>query len=295
MWQEAAVAAIGREGSPKWSALAPGSWTSAWSLRVGEERYFVKTAPIARAPMLESEADGLRALAECAGARIAVPRACASGVQGETAFLVLTFLDLGHAARGKELGRALAAMHRAKASSGPQGEPYGWTRDNFIGGTPQMNGWRSDWATFFCERRLLPQLRRALRAGHGGALQRDADPVLGAVRALLRGHDPKPAMLHGDLWSGNAGTLTDGRPAIFDPAAYVGDRETDIAMTRLFGGFDAGFYRGYETEWPLRAGHEVRRDAYNLYHVLNHLNLFGTSYLPQVERLMARILKGLGS
>jgi len=202
---------------------------------------------------------------------------------GGTAFLALSWLDLVGAATGATLGCALAELHRVA-----QGEPYGWARDNFIGATPQVNGWLDDWAVLFRDRRLAPQLARASRAGYR---LRDADALLAAVRHLLATHRPQPSLLHGDLWSGNAGVLATGAPAIFDPAVYVGDREADLAMTRLFGGFDASFYRAYEEAWPLAPGHEARRDLYNLYHVLNHLNLFGASYLARAEQMIARLLR----
>ena len=280
-WQEAAVEALGARGAPAWRPAAKGAWTTAWSLAIGGGRYFVKIAPRADAAMLDAEADGLRALAAC-GASLRVPCVCAHGEDGGTAFLALSWLDLAGEAPGASLGRALAALHR-----GPQGGRYGWTRDNFIGATPQVNGWLDDWAAFFRDRRLAPQIARALRAGHR---VRGADALLAAVPRLLAGHRPQPSLLHGDLWSGNAGVLASGAPAIFDPAVYVGDREADLAMTRLFGGFDAGFYRAYEEASPLPPGHVARSDLYNLYHVLNHLNLFGASYLARAERMIESLL-----
>jgi fructosamine-3-kinase len=204
-----------------------------------------------------------------------VPGVHAQGEHDATAFLVLDWFGFGSEPLGAALGTALARLHGT-----PAGTRYGWGSDNFIGGTPQVNGWNDDWTTFFCERRLRPQLTRA---------GLDCEPVLAAAAARLRGHAPTPSLLHGDLWAGNAGMLADGIPALFDPAVYIGDRETDLAMTQLFGGFDASFYRAYHAAWALPVGHEARRDVYALYHVLNHLNLFGTSYLAQAQRLIARI------
>jgi fructosamine-3-kinase len=242
-------------------------------------RRFVKSVPVADAAMLDAEADGLRALAACGA--IVVPQVIELGTRNGEAFLATSWLDFADAPRGEAMGRALARLHR-----GAQGSRYGWARDNFIGRTPQANGWDDDWCAFFRERRLRPQFERAARFG-----LRDADTLLDAVSRLLRDHAPPPSLLHGDLWSGNAAMLASGEPAIFDPAVYYGDREADIAMTHLFGGFDASFYRGYEDEWPLPEGHHVRRDLYNLYHIVNHLNLFGSSYRAQAQSTIARLLR----
>jgi len=157
----------------------------------------------------------------------------------------------------------LAALHRHTS------DRFGWGTDNWIGLAPQKNGWSTDWAAFFLEKRLRPQ---AARAGI----------ELPDVKALLAHHKPKPSLLHGDLWSGNAGFTADG-PVIYDPAVYYGDREADLAMTELFGGFAPEFYAAYRKEFPLNAGYEKRKHLYNLYHLLNHLNLFGSSYLGQVK------------
>ena len=246
---------------------------------MSRERSFVKSVPLADAAMLDAEAEGLRALAACGA--IVVPHVIDQGTRDGTAFLATSWLDFGSAPRGEAMGRALARLHRIG-----QGTRYGWGRDNFIGRTPQVNGWDDDWAAFFLERRLRPQFELAARHG-----LRDADALLDAVPRLLEGHAPPPSLLHGDLWSGNAAMLASGEPAIFDPAVYIGDREADIAMTHLFGGFDASFYSAYEDEWPLPEGHEVRRDLYNLYHIVNHLNLFGSSYRAQAQATIARLLR----
>lgn len=229
--------------------------------------------------MLDAEADGLRALRACGV--IAVPEVLDIGTRGGAAFLETSWLEFGDLPRGEAMGRALARLHRIA-----QGTRFGWHRDNFIGRTPQPNGWDDDWTRFFRDRRLRPQFELA-----AGYRLRGADALLDAVPRLLGDHAPVPSLLHGDLWSGNAAMLASGEPAIFDPAVYLGDREADIAMTHLFGGFHASFYRGYENEWPLSPGHEARRDLYNLYHIVNHLNLFGGSYHAQAEAAIARLLR----
>jgi fructosamine-3-kinase len=171
----------------------------------------------------------------------------------------------------------LAEAHR---KPGPR---FGWSRDNYIGSTPQTNGWWDDWAGFWRERRLQPQLEMAQSQGFD--LRFEAD-------LLLKNHAPQPALLHGDLWSGNAGFTHEG-PVVFDPAVYYGDREADLAMTELFGGFPREFYRAYEETYPLDAGYPRRKHLYNLYHLLNHLNLFGAGYLRQVQETLSLLRRSL--
>jgi fructosamine-3-kinase len=235
--------------------------------------------PLADAAMLDAEADGLRALSACGV--ITVPEVIGVGIRDGAAFLETSWLDFGRQPRGEAMGRALARLHRVA-----QGTRFGWHRDNFIGRTPQVNAWDDDWSRFFRDRRLRPQFELA-----ASYRLRGADALLDAVPHLLRDHATAPSLLHGDLWSGNAAMLASGEPAVFDPAVYLGDREADIAMTHLFGAFHASFYRGYEDEWPLPPGHEKRRDLYNLYHIVNHLNLFGGSYRGQAEAMIARLLR----
>jgi fructosamine-3-kinase len=253
----------------------------------GGARYFAKLNEARFAPSFEAEADGLAALA-AAGMR--VPRPIARGTAEGQAFLVLEFLDLGEAsgAAFRDLGRRLARLHSER------GPHFGWSRDNFIGLTPQPNSACESWAEFWRTRRLAPQLESARANGHGGRLQLLGASVLDAVPRLLAGHDPAPALLHGDLWRGNAACLRDGTPVVFDPAVYYGDPEADLAMTELFGGFPEGFYAGYRELRPIAAGYPTRRALYNLYHVLNHLNLFGAGYRAQAERMMAQLLDAAG-
>jgi protein-ribulosamine 3-kinase len=223
-----------------------------------------------------AEAEGLAALR---AAGCTTPEPLAHGSAGASAYLLLEFLELRASGDFGALGSMLAAVH------GRQAERYGWDRDNTIGATPQSNGWCESWTSFWRERRLEPQL--ALAASNGYRI--DVPPVW----RLLEGHAPAPSLLHGDLWSGNAAFLPDGAPVLFDPAVYYGDREADLAMTELFGGFPAEFYAAYNAAWPLASGYEQRKPLYNLYHLLNHLNLFGGGYLAQVRaalRLLARSL-----
>lgn len=267
------------------TAAAGGCIHSSWVLEAGGRRYFAKTNDARFAASFAAEADGLVALA---GAGIRVPRPIALGETGGSAFLVLEHLALG---RGtgvafRELGRQLARLHAH------HGSEFGWHRDNFIGLTAQSNARRASWVEFWRNERLAPQFELAARSGHRGELQSLGKRVIDAVPALLAGHAPAPSLLHGDLWGGNAAFLADGTPAVFDPAVYYGDAEADLAMTELFGGFPASFYEGYREVSPIDEGYGLRRPLYNLYHVLNHLNLFGGSYRTQAESMMARLLAG---
>jgi fructosamine-3-kinase len=286
-WQSAAVALIGGAASAaRWADLGGSSLNGTWRLEIGRERYFVKTHAASRLGMLQGEAEGLRALARCGAIRVPAPVACDSA--DNCAFLVLEWLDIGGGGRDAALGTALAQLHRTTA------EAYGWHRDNTIGTTPQDNTPAGDWAKFFRDRRIAPQLALAARNGHGGRLQRAGERLLAAIPLLLAGHAPAASLLHGDLWSGNAARLASGEPVIFDPAVYFGDRETDLAMTELFGGFPAAFHAAYRAAWPLDAGYPVRRTLYNLYHVLNHLNLFGGGYGAQAEAMIGQLLAEAG-
>jgi fructosamine-3-kinase len=170
---------------------------------------------------------------------------------------------------------------------------FGFPHDNFLGTTPQPNGWTDGWLTFWRERRLGYQLRLAAQNGHGGNLQKLGERLMDALPAFFEGYAPQPSLLHGDLWGGNYGYLADGASVIFDPAVYYGDRECDLAMTELFGGYGADFYAAYRANWPLDAGYAVRKELYNLYHILNHANLFGGGYVRQAEQSMHALLAGV--
>jgi fructosamine-3-kinase len=253
----------------------------------GEGRnFFVKLNAAAKTDMFAAEAEGLRALA--ATHTVCVPGPVCWGVAGDVAYLVLEYLEFGRGGKGAELGEQLAAMHRVTQAE------FGWHRDNTIGSTPQINTPCADWIGFWRERRLGYQLRLAERNGWGGELQRLGERLLVDMDTLFETYHPRPALLHGDLWGGNHGFLADGRPVIFDPAVYFGDREADLAMTELFGGFGGDFYAGYRAAWPLDPGYASRKRFYNLYHILNHLNLFGGGYHGQALRMLQQLLADLG-
>ncbi len=223
--------------------------------------------------MYSAEAEGLRAL-RAAGVR--APEPFDHGVRDGKAFIEMERLELGGRADWPAMGRMLAALHRQTS------ECFGWMSDNWIGLSPQRNGWCDDWTEFWIERRLQPQFQVAERNGFRFEKMN--------YSRILEKHKPPPSLLHGDLWNGNAGFTSEG-PVIFDPAVYYGDREADLAMTELFGGFPGEFYASYNEAFPLPRDYSVRKNLYNLYHLLNHLNLFGGGYLGQVKATLGLLLR----
>ncbi len=265
-----------------------GCINEAFRLRGGAQSFLVKLNRADRLPMFEAEAAGLEAIRRSGTLR--APRPVASGVQGASAWLVLEFIDLARprAAAATALGRGLAALHRTQAPS------FGWERDNTIGATPQPNAWTADWVEFLRRHRLGFQLELAQKNGLAAQVVVRGRRLLDGLPAFFHDYRPGPSLLHGDLWGGNWAADREGRPVIFDPAVYFGDREADLAMTELFGRFDEAFYRAYREAWPPDPGYRVRRDLYNVYHLLNHYNLFGAGYAAQVDGVIARLLAELG-
>ena len=254
-----------------------------------EARYFVKVNRAEQLWLFEAEARGLKALAETA--TVTVPAPVCLGVCAGDAFLVLEYLPLRSATgvSAAALGAQLAALHAL-----PQ-PCFGFDSDNAIGATPQPNPRCQDWVTFFRRHRLEHQLVLARNAGLGGAaLAAKGARLCDRLGELFAGHAPGRSLLHGDLWSGNFAALANQQPVVFDPAVYWGDREADLAMTELFGGFPRAFYDAYAEACPLDAGYPLRRTVYNLYHVLNHLNLFGGAYAAKADRMIDQLLAELG-
>jgi protein-ribulosamine 3-kinase len=244
-------------------------------------RFFLKLNRADKAEMFAAEAEGLAELAR-AGA-IRVPRAIAWGATDSACWLVLEYLELGSRGNVRTLGQQLAALHQITHIT------FGWHRDNTIGATPQINTPSPDWVDFYRLHRLGFQLDLAKKNGAARALLRDGERLMADLGAFFTDYAPSPSLLHGDLWGGNY-AYADGEPVLFDPAVYFGDREADLAMTELFGGFSADFQAAYREAWPLDPGYATRRDLYNLYHVLNHFNLFGGGYEGQAAALAARLL-----
>ncbi len=262
-------------------SISGGSINQAYAFSDSQQTYFVKLNQAARVAMFEAEALGLKEIAQTNTTR--VPQPICWGTASGHSYLVLEWIDLG---RGnpqtwEQMGQQLAALHQVQSQKG-----FGWHQDNTIGATPQINPWTSDWVAFFSQHRIGYQLQLAARRGGSFPQQKE---LLAAIPKLLN-HQPQPALVHGDLWSGNAACSQSGEPVLLDPAVYYGDREVDLAMTELFGGFPQAFYQGYHQALALPEGYQQRKPLYNFYHILNHFNLFGGSYLAQAQGLIEQVL-----
>ncbi len=262
--------------------IGGGSINASYRVEGSGQCYFVKTNTAQRLEMFAAEAKGLDALASAQAIR--VPQPVCRGVAGKHAYLVMEFIMFGRGGSPRALGEQLAAMHRHTQSE------FGWQCDNTIGSTPQINTLSDHWTSFFREHRLGFQLKLAAKNGYGGSLQHKGERLMADLGLFFEGYSPQTSLLHGDLWGGNHAVDMEGHPVLYDPAVYYGDRETDMAMTELFGGFGSAFYAAYNEAWPLDAGYDVRKTLYNLYHVLNHANLFGGGYARQAEGMMDCLL-----
>ena len=290
LWTDLSQAISDATGKPfqarRHHTVGGGCINNAYVLEDGKQRYFVKTNTPDKVGMFVAEAAGLQAI--LATRTLCAPKPICHGVADGIAYLVLECIEIvnGSGRSAALLGKQLAAMHRVTVSR------YGWDIDNTIGATPQINTWRDDWIQFYGEHRLRFQLDLAERNGH--PMQAKGEKLIGHLPDFFISYQPQPALLHGDLWGGNWGEDPQDNPVVFDPALYYGDRETDIAMTELFGGFPASFYAAYADAYPLDAGYATRKDLYNLYHMLNHFNLFGGGYGGQAARLIEKLLAELG-
>ena len=266
-------------------AVGGGCINQAMRVQYGAASYFVKLNTAGKADMFAAEACGLQELGSSNTLR--VPEPVCWGDNGQSAWLVMENLQFGGRGDQAALGKGLAAMHRITR------QQFGWTQDNTIGSTPQSNTLTDDWTEFWREQRLRFQLELAARHGYGGRLQSQGEKLLEEFAKLFADYAPQASLLHGDLWSGNYACTDAGEPAIFDPAVYYGDREADLAMTELFGGFSADFYAAYRAHYPLDPGYAVRRTLYNVYHILNHLNMFGGGYHAQAQGMIDALLAEL--
>ena len=268
-------------------SVGGGCINSAYIVSDAGNSYFVKTNSASLLEMFEAEYEGLIEMASADAVR--VPQPVCVGTHENTAYIVMENLQLyggrgGSSTSLEQLGVDLACMHQARQ------QQFGWHRNNTIGSTLQINQQENDWITFWREHRLRFQYDLAASNGFGGALQVKGERLLENIQYFFTSYHPEPSLLHGDLWSGNYAIDDTGNPVIFDPAVYYGDREADIAMTELFGGFSPRFYSAYNGTYQLDGGYKVRKILYNLYHILNHLNLFGGGYLSQANRMTEQLL-----
>ncbi len=247
-----------------------GDWFLKWNQRNMLEQF-------------QAERDGLAMLADSDPQGLFIPTVTSVDHDHRLAWLLLPWMELDRSGDPAQLAEGLVKLHKVRRSD------YGWDRNNFLGRSPQSNAVSTNWDKFWWQQRLLPQFERACQKGWGAALEPHL-AVLERRTEQLLDHQPVCSLLHGDLWSGNQGWLTDGRPVIFDPAPYFGDRETDLAMMRLFGGFSAAVFETYQSLWPLPPGAVQRSPLYQLYHLLNHLNLFGDGWLPRVQQVMDTLI-----
>ncbi len=265
-------------------AASGGCINSSYVLQGDNISYFIKFNHADLLYMFEAEFDGLEEMTQSNTVR--VPQPVTYGLFADKAYIVMEKISFssGSNKTDKELGHQLAQLHQIPRDF------FGWHKTNTIGSTKQLNQRYDSWVDFWRENRLGFQLSLAEKNGYAGKLLSSGETLSELIPCFFSNYTPVPSLLHGDLWSGNASVNDEGDPVIYDPACYYGDREADIAMTELFGGFCAGFYSAYNDTYALDSDYQVRKNLYNLYHILNHLNLFGTGYLHQAQNLIDNLL-----
>jgi fructosamine-3-kinase len=261
-------------------SVGGGSINQAYAIGNARCRYFVKINAASKVAMFEAEAIALTQV--YATKTIRVPQPICWGVANTSAYIVMEWLELGSSSNWELMAQNLTALHRLTSRAG-----FGWQQQNTIGSTPQINTWKQNWVEFLIQHRLGYQLQLARRRGFSPTVPEQE--LFDAIPRFFYNYQPQPSMVHGDLWGGNVAFTCDREPVIFDPALYFGDREVDIAMTELFGGFPAQFYQAYDRAFPLDPGYKQRKTLYNLYHILNHFSLFGGSYGQQANRAIEQI------
>ncbi|MTI30390.1 fructosamine kinase family protein [Xanthovirga aplysinae] len=267
------------------SPVGGGCISQAMKLETSHGNFFIKWQDESNLALFEAEVDGLKRL-EDSGA-VCVPRVLGIGQIDQQAFILMAYLVPGRAVRSywEDLGTSLAKLHRNS------GVTFGLIKDNFIGSLPQLNQPSENWLTFFINQRLEVQLKLALE---NSLIDLAFLKKFRSIYPLFNGIFPNesPSLLHGDLWSGNVIIGPEGKACLIDPAVYYGNREAEIAFTKLFGGFELGFYQSYHQSFPLQPDFKTREGIYNLYPLLVHVNLFGTSYLPGIKQIIHRFQTG---
>lgn len=266
------------------ASVGGGSINQTYQLKTETKSYFLKVNSATQFPkMFQREAEGLKALKLCNAILVAEP--LLYGDFEDQSWLLMNFIDSGQKGSSfwKDFGKQLSDLHRNSK------EKFGFENDNFIGSLPQSNQWMTTWSEFFIEQRLEPLVK----------LARDEDKIDSGMASsfdklyrMLEGFFPEevPALIHGDLWSGNFMSTATGDPIIFDPAVYYGHREMDIGMSKLFGGFELDFYHAYNEFFPLEKGWQERLQMANLYPLMVHVNLFGGSYLQDVRGILRKLV-----
>lgn len=268
-----------------WTSVGGGCINSAFHLKGKSQHYFIKLNTSDLLQMFEAEADGLAELH--AGGAVRVPQPVCTGIENNQAYLVMEYVAMRSGGDMVMFGEQLARMHMKTVTQ------FGWYRDNAIGSTPQINNRKDDWLSFWRRHRLGYQLQLARNNGASYSLISQCEQLMERFDGFFVSYQPEASLLHGDLWSGNYAMTENNEPVIFDPAVYFGDREADLAMTELFGGFGEDFYAAYHAAWAIDSGYKVRKTFYNLYHILNHFNLFGGGYAGRANTMCGQLLAEL--
>lgn len=266
--------------------IAEGDSHTAYQLHTEDKNVFLKLSPAQNALMFVTEMHNLQAINN--SQTINCPTPIATGIYQQYTWLLMEFVPLSQQGDDFQRGRDLAFMHH---QINQETKPFGWFEDNFIGLNLQQNRWHFDWISFYGQQRLRPQLELAQLRGASPTLYQSGITLIEQLSHWFQGYQPEPSLLHGDLWADNSAFDASGTATVFDPACYYGDRETDIAMTELFGGFSPEFYAGYHDLFPLDKGYQQRKPLYDLYHILNHFNLFGGHYEQQANQLIQQLLQ----
>ncbi len=274
-----------REKIKKINPVTGGCIHQAWELILETgQKFFAKTCHRDKFAMLSFEADGLHILNKNINHDfLIVPEPLIVQQLSNSAILLMSWMDLNVGSE-KKLGKGLALLH--KESIKYNQNSFGWGKDGFIGSSPQIGGWGQNWGEFFVNKRLIPQLEMSQAWGMPSL----TTELKTKMSTFLNKHKPSPSLVHGDLWKGNTSTSQSNKGVLYDPAIWWADREVDIAMTKLFGGFSKDFYIEYERIWKLPSDNLQRINIYNLYHLLNHANIFGGEYKTQCFSTMNSII-----
>ena len=267
-------------------SVSGGEINNAFKISDDKTSYFVKTNRQQMAYMFEAEARALQQIFQTQ--TIKVPEPIHVGVSGHESYFVMSWLNLTGSPGGEKFGRKMAGLHQNV------NEQFGFFVDNTIGSTPQLNQWSNDWIDFWQKQRLGYQLNLAKKNGFCGQLHGLGQKLIEKTPLFFKSYKPAASLLHGDLWAGNWSADETGAPVIYDPASYYGDREADLAMMELFGNPGRQFFDAYNEVFPVDEGYAIRKSFYNVYHILNHANLFGASYAMQAQNMIENLLAEVG-